>query len=409
MKRIAIVSALLGLLVTLAIAGCSSQPIPVKPTPTAAPNNGIQSGGQIIVDGQVTPIKRAALSFSMGGLVTQLPVALGQRVETGAVLARLDDTIPQKQLAQAQAQVEIARQQQAQASAQVQLAEKQLAQLQAGGTEADIAAAQAALDAANANYARVKQGPAADELGQLKANLDNAQAARDQAQAAYDRAGGASNPMIGLTPQSLQLQQATNAYTAALAAYNEARAHPTAAELAAANAQIQQAQDALAKLSPTQPALDVAQTQVDAARAAEAAAQAQVNAAQAALDTAKAQAASYVLVAPFAGTIMSLDINTGEYATPGAVVLRLADTSTWQIETTDLTELNIASVHEGNPVTLTFDAIPDLQLSGKVAKIRPYGESKQGDIDYTVIITPDQQDARLRWNMTAKVSIEAGQ
>jgi HlyD family secretion protein len=401
-------SPLLALLVVLAIAGCSSQPIPVKPTPTAAaPGKGIQAGENIVAEGRVTPVKSAALSFSIGGIVTQVPVALGDHVEAGTALARLDDSILQKQIAQAQAQIEIAQKQQAQASAQVELAEKQLAQLKAGGTEADIASAQAALNAANANYAKVKQGPTADELAQLKANLDNAQAARDQAQSAYDRAGGASNPFIAQTRESLQLQQTTNAYNAALGAYNDARSHPTTAELAAAYAQIQQAQDALARLTPTQPALDVAQAQVDSARTAEALAQTQVAAAQAALDTVKAQAANYVLVAPFAGTVMTLDIDAGEYAAPGIEILRLADTPTWQIETTDLTELNIVNVGEGTPVTLTFDAIPGLQLPGKVTNIKPYGESHQGDIVYTVVITPDQQDPRLRWNMTAKVSIES--
>jgi HlyD family secretion protein len=407
MKRMAVVTSLLCWLAALTIAGCSSQPVPVKPTPTAAPGQGTLTGETIIADGKVTPVTSAALSFQIGGIVTRVPVALGERVSAGTALAQLDGSILQKQIAQAQAQVEIARKQQAQASAQVQVAEKQLAQLEAGATDVDIASAQAELNAANANYAKVKQGPTADELAQLKASMDNAKAALDQAQSAYDRAGGASNPFIGQTPQSLQLQQATNAYTAALAAYNDARSHPTAAELAGAYAQIQQAQGALARLTPTQGALDVAQAQVDSAHAAEALAQTQVDSAQAALETVKAQAANYVLVAPFAGTVMTLDIHAGEYAAPGIVVAQFADTSTWQIETTDLTELNIANVSEGTPVTTTFDAIPGLELTGKVTRITPYGESKQGDIDYTVIISPDQQDPRLRWNMTAKVSIEA--
>jgi HlyD family secretion protein len=56
---------------------------------------------------------------------------------------------------------------------------------------------------------------------------------------------------------------------------------------------------------------------------------------------------------------------------------------------------------------MTFDAIPGFELPGKVSKIKLYGDTKQGDIVYTVIITPDQQDTRLRWNMTAKVSIQS--
>jgi len=113
------------------------------------------------------------------------------------------------------------------------------------------------------------------------------------------------------------------------------------------------------------------------------------------------------LVAPFAGTVMKLDISAGEFAAPGAAVLLLADTSTWQVETTDLTELNVAEISEGSPVAVTLDAIPDLELPGRVSTIAQFGESRQGDIVYTVNVILDRQDPRLRWNMTAKVVIES--
>ena len=54
---------------------------------------------------------------------------------------------------------------------------------------------------------------------------------------------------------------------------------------------------------------------------------------------------------------------------------------------------------------VTFDALPGLELSGHVSRIKPFGDSRQGDIVYTVVVAPDQRDARLRWNMTAKVTI----
>ena len=105
----------------------------------------------------------------------------------------------------------------------------------------------------------------------------------------------------------------------------------------------------------------------------------------------------------------SLDVKAGEFVAAGAPVLRLADTANWQVETTDLTELNIVNTLEGDAVSVTFDAIPGLELAGKVARIKGYGENKQGDIVYTLVIALDRQDARLRWNMTAKVSIEPKQ
>lgn len=44
-----------------------------------------------------------------------------------------------------------------------------------------------------------------------------------------------------------------------------------------------------------------------------------------------------------------------------------------------------------------------MELAGVVSHIQALGEDKQGDIVYTVTITLDQQDSRLRWNMTASV------
>ena len=63
-------------------------------------------------------------------------------------------------------------------------------------------------------------------------------------------------------------------------------------------------------------------------------------------------------------------------------------------------------VREGAAATITFDALPGLELAGRVLQIRPLGENKQGDMTYTVVIQPDQLDDRLRWNMTAAVAIE---
>lgn len=429
MKLIASKRLLFGLLIGLVLAatGCSQQPVPAKPTPTAVPGgNSAVSGERIVAEGRVTPAKNAALSFATAGIVTQVPVAVGDRVSAGQVLAQLDSRTLEFQVAQAEANLA--------------LAQARLAQVQKGATETAVAAAQANLDAAQAAYDRLAN-PDASAVAAAQANLkaaqaayddllhpdprqlaiaqadvDRAKAALDQAQAAYDRIGGASNPDIGRMPQSLQLQQATLDYQRALNVYN-AKFQPAQAQLAAAQAQIQQAQDALARLTATDAQLAAARAQIQQARDAlarltpstedRAAAQAAVNAAQAARDLAADQLKYAKLTAPFAGTVITLDIDPGEYAAPGVVVVRLADTSTWQIETTDLTELSIARVSEGTPVSMTFDAVPGLELAGRVARIRSYGDTRQGDIVYTAIIQPDRQDARLRWNMTAKVNIEA--
>jgi HlyD family secretion protein len=40
-----------------------------------------------------------------------------------------------------------------------------------------------------------------------------------------------------------------------------------------------------------------------------------------------------------------------------------------------------------------------------VVRVKPIGEEKRGDVAYTVIVQPDERDSRLRWKMTAVVTI----
>jgi HlyD family secretion protein len=135
------------------------------------------------------------------------------------------------------------------------------------------------------------------------------------------------------------------------------------------------------------------------------AAQAQIDSAQAEVSTAKVDRARAELKSPFAGVIAALDLKLNEYVSPGAPIIQIADTSAWQVETTDLTELSAVRINAGDPAKLTFDAIPDLALSGKVLRIKGFGENRQGDIVYKVVVQPDAAAAQLRWNMTSTISI----
>jgi len=424
----------LALLLGLALTGCSSQNVLLqeKPTPTAVPvteRRAASAGNRIVAGGKVIPSQSASLAFPTGGTVSQVAVKLGDKVNAGDVLAQLDTAALDQQLALAEANLAASQARldafgRAAAQTDIEAAQQNVASAQAtydrlaaGASAADAAAAKAALDAAQQNYAAVRAGPKPADLAQLKAMAENAQASLAQAQAAYDRVKG--DPNIGALPQSAALQQATNNANAANAAYEAAKAHPTAAELAAAASQVQAAQASLERLTPSAAEVQAALAAVENAKAQldrlhrapdqadRAVLQANVEAARASRDLVKAQLKSATLAAPFAGSVMKLDIAPGEYAAPGVAVILLGDTTAWQVQTTDLTELNVAQIAEGAAVSVTFDAIPDLELSGRVSTVEPYGESKQGDIVYPVNVILDRQDPRLRWNMTAKVSIAA--
>ena len=53
--------------------------------------------------------------------------------------------------------------------------------------------------------------------------------------------------------------------------------------------------------------------------------------------------------------------------------------------------MDVVKIREAMPVTITFDAIPGFELPGKVSLIKQFGENRQGDIVYTVVVTPDDQ------------------
>jgi len=80
----------------------------------------------------------------------------------------------------------------------------------------------------------------------------------------------------------------------------------------------------------------------------------------------------------------------------------IADFSAWIIKTTDITELEVVKLAEGQKVSIKPDALPDLQLKGTVAEISNAYTLQGGDILYTVRIRVDGNDPRLRWGMTVE-------
>ena len=73
------------------------------------------------------------------------------------------------------------------------------------------------------------------------------------------------------------------------------------------------------------------------------------------------------------------------------------------VETTDITELEVVKLVEGQKVTIRPDALSDLQLKGTVIEISNAYTQLGGDILYTVRIRVDETDPRLRWGMTVEI------
>ena len=111
------------------------------------------------------------------------------------------------------------------------------------------------------------------------------------------------------------------------------------------------------------------------------------------------------LVAPFDGTVSEVYARTGEQVIAGQAVLALGDLATMQVKVTDLRETDVARIAVGQPVDITFDALPNTLLKGHVVYISAKSTSKEGGVNYPTTVEFDQFDPRIRWGMTAYVNI----
>lgn len=124
-----------------------------------------------------------------------------------------------------------------------------------------------------------------------------------------------------------------------------------------------------------------------------------------ALDVAKANLALGTLNAPFNGAVASINVIPGELVQVDQAILTLATLNDLQIETTDLSERDIARVKIGQGVTIYIEAL-DVTITGKVIRISPISKTVGGDVVYPVTIKLDDQPEGLLWGMTAEVEIK---
>jgi HlyD family secretion protein len=245
----------------------------------------------VTATGSIVPREEARLNFDLPGKVVDVLVEVGDRVEKGSVLARLDDTTLALNARQAEAALSAAR--------------AQLEELAAGpraeeiaAAQANLSAAQAALDGALANLEELKAGPDENQLAAADANLRAAEASLWLASIQKDQvAGGPSaaeiaaaeaqvasalvqqkvardthDRTLGCRTVTLPDGQEQEVCPALGTPEEQARYNLHAADesLAAAQAQLDQLTG-----GPTQEQLDVAQANVSVAAAQRDAAQAQ--------------------------------------------------------------------------------------------------------------------------------------
>lgn len=227
----------------------------------------------------------------------------------------------------------------------------------------------------------------------IRSNTDALELAETQALAGVKRAEAALN--------QLQNQPSVEAVRAAEAALVNAEANydrldrsgAREIELDAAQAQIDSAQAALDTLQA-----GPGNAQIEAA-------QAELAAAQAVLEQARHHLEAAELKAPFDGQVIEVYARNFESAAPSAPLLLLADLTILGVETSDLSEVDAARVAVGDTVLVSFDALADTTLTGRVIRIADKA-SPGAAVNFKVTIELEKSLPELRWGMTAFVEFE---
>jgi multidrug efflux pump subunit AcrA (membrane-fusion protein) len=347
-------------------------------------------GDTVVASGEVVPAQEAQLTFTVVGRVETVTVAEGDTVAAGGVLAMLETALLEAQVAQAQAAV-------ASAQAQLPVVKAGPRPGEVAGAEAQLAAAEAAVVQAVAQRDQVSAGATKAAIATARAQLAAAEAEERAAIIAYDEMG---QDLKDWEEEEiiLRLRAATLGREAAEAglalaekdAGFQVRAAEAAIRTAEARRDVAQAQLALVQAEVTVEEIAVAEGAVAQAEAA-------LQAARAVLDQA-------TLRAPFAGAVTALEVGPGEAVVPGQVLVRLADLDHLRVQTTDLSERDVAEVAIGGLATVYVEAL-GTEVDGRVVEIGAQATTIGGDVVFPVVVELDEQPEGLRWGMSVEVEI----
>lgn len=312
---------------------------------SAALNGRIQASGTI----EATQV---AVAPKIAGRVIKIAVREGDLVRSGQVMAELDRSEVDAQLAQARAAVAAARTRPAQADAAVALARASVdAQLRQA--RAQVEAASAALEAGKAGLRAADANLQASET-----NLARAESDLQRLESLY-RDGAVSAQQIDTARSTVQAAQAQR---------DAARAQRDAVQIqvGAAAAGLEQARAALAVAEANRQTVAIREQDAVASRA-------QLAQAQAALQQAEILSGYTILTAPLSGVVVAKHVEVGDLVGVGAPVVTVADLSQPYLRVF-ISETDLGRVTLGQSVEVRVDAFPGRVFRGTVDEISSTAE-----------------------------------
>jgi len=313
--------------------------------------------------GSLVPAGRMNVNFKQAGTLTEVDVKVGDKVTTGSLLARIDSSTQQAALAQAQASL-------ASAQANLQTTQSPLTGAQVAQLQHQVSAAQQNYNDTVASVNATNQADAATVgSDQVKVNsaCQSAGTACDQARAQL--AGDQTKQHMDAINLAVQTQVKPNALASGQA------------QVATAQAQVQAAQLGLNQTALTAPTSGVVIS---------------INGVPGeSSGGGTAQAPGSLAPQPSSG-------GTGSGSSSGFMVID--DISSF-VAVMPFAETDAARLLANQTTSLTFDAIPNLTISGHVLSISPSATVVSNVVDYYVSFVLNRTDPRLREGMTANASV----
>jgi RND family efflux transporter MFP subunit len=343
--------------------------------------------------GTVASTQSTNLAWQTSGQVDQVMVQIGDQVKAGDVLATL------LQDAKTQSNLETA----------LTSAQENLAQLTSPEAiaNAKLAITTDQANIINAQYAvnNLQYWQNNALIQDQYANVVIAKANLDKAQKAYDNANvGEYINNVGEASLTQALYNAQQAYNAAFNSYSAYSQKPTQRQVDAAQANLDLANARLAQDKTYLATLNGGAVPADATGTA----LLQLKQAQLAVQTAQENLNSTTLTAPFNGTITQANAIPGAVVASGAQIFRI-DNLANLVVAVQVTEIDINGIKNGQPATITFNAIPNQTYKGTVIQTDLAGTVGNNSTNFTVKVQITDADAKVKPGMAANVTITTNQ
>ncbi|WP_420628949.1 HlyD family secretion protein [Candidatus Leptofilum sp.] len=369
-----------------------------------------QSGVTILADGSVVAVQPVLpVSFTASGRLLELAVEPGDVVAAGDLIATLDDEALLDAVTNAEFQV-------AQSELNLTQAQAELDRLlEWEPDETAVAVAEANLVAAQAQLENAVASDAAAGNSVTQANVSVAQAERQlaDAQEAYNTAfdpgrewelndpfrkqfleneRDAATRNLQFAEENLRVARAN--YSLAVAGINNDSALNAEASVISAQQALEQAQK-----PPTAEQIEAAQLSVQQAELS-------LQQSQLSLEQAQEAVADAQLVAPTAGTVLSVEVAEGAMIGTGSPIVTLLDTTQLEFHTSNLSERDLARVAPGQSVAVTLKAYPNDVIEGTVVRIGAQATGTVGDAAvFPVIVSISSDELDIRPGMTGRAEI----